>query len=247
MHKVYSEDLYKRFITENDRIKRLVIDNFRDLDDWPLYEMSEYSMVRLQDNFNCFVRDITLAMSTSKLITMKGGVYYPQPVKMYDGFGNPIVDANLIQLTRRIENRKDALEYMRSFWSRNKAISESAASGLPVLVEHRGDHWEPSWFDKKQLRKAVNMLNQNRSPVIDAMTLVSNPINEMRPIRNYIAHRNANTGLEFKKMYGNWSGRGRRHPAVILFSRVTSSKGTTISRLENWIERLNEIALKAAE
>lgn len=245
MYEVYARDICNRFIDENDRIKKLVIDKFIDIPDWPLYEISEYAIFRLQDNTSCFIRDLTLALSTSKVIGTSGAVYTPMLANKYDAYGNIIVNTNLDPIKIRVKNRKEAMDYLRNTWDRNKALAESARTGQPVQVEPKPSYWEPTWFDKKHLKKVSNQLSQNQSPILSAMSVIKNPIPEMRPIRNYIAHRNPNTGAEFRMEYGIWNGKGRRQPAILLFGRVVNAQGISVSKLENWIERLNDIAKRS--
>lgn len=75
-----------------------------------------------------------------------------------------------------IREEHDAVDLLRSRWRGGNS--------------RQPPYWEPSWFDTQQAAKALSLLRPgNTNDINAALGSSANPIDELRPLRNYVAHR----------------------------------------------------------
>lgn len=106
---------------------------------------------------------------------------------------------------------------------------------LPLLG--RNVHFEPKWAVPLEAIKAAQMLNvANFSTISASLGATNSPAEEIRPLRNFLAHRGKDT-----------AGKVRNHPSfhnqkphVLHIAAAQVQGGTT--RFENWALALKRVA-----
>jgi len=168
-------------------------------------------VVSLWDSWNRFMRGLILSCASTQVIGTSGRIYAPARVQS---------EAQTVVLLVRA--------------SKSRSNSIRAMAG------------EPSWYDQRGLADVVNELRlSNGQQIVMSVTsssvslgegfLASNPIEEVRTVRNFIAHKNDAT-LARARTY--MTGHVTNHTHELMVGGV--------SRFRQWVDTFVAIAETAA-
>lgn len=111
------------------------------------------------------------------------------------------------------------------------------------VVRGLGLRHEPNWGTAFEAVRAASALGiANLSQVSGALGATNSPANDLRILRNFIAHRNRGTALQFRTVWDAHGGTGPMRADVFLAR--TDAAGTALFAL--WVERLRLTAVAAA-
>jgi hypothetical protein len=130
-----------------------------------------------------------------------------------------------------ILTQRDALSILRSQWTK---------AGMPAW-------WEPSWFRVDAATTAVTILAPgNGSNVVAAIGSSANPIDDLRALRNFAAHRLPNTAaLADAVRVANRSGSWRQPRDIIGAVARGGAPGEVL--FDSWCRRLRVVAAAAVK
>lgn len=129
-----------------------------------------------------------------------------------------------LPLAPGIKRRKDALRVLRAVYTR-----------FP---------WEPRWIDAQACLSAANLLKiANYSTLSAGLAVTPSPVEDLRKLRNFLAHKNEGTAAEVRTTAVN-IGVGNSSDVIgILQSDPTGSGANTI---QSWIQQLQAMSEIAA-
>jgi hypothetical protein len=114
---------------------------------------------------------------------------------------------------------------------------------LRVLFSEKRRWWEPDWADQVVCIEAANRLAvANHSSISAGVGLTPSPVEDIRRVRNFLAHRQRWTAQFVAKL-----SESRGLPAVCLPERVLVSRGSGGDVLfTEWVQQLRDMARVAA-
>lgn len=134
--------------------------------------------------------------------------------------GQPIAPGPLGPITQR-----DSLTWLRARW-------QEKGKKKPF-------YWNPNWFTTKDSDRAVDLLQPtNGQDLKTALGAAANPIEDIRVLRNFIAHRGESSAGKLYPLAQGWRP-GWRQPADLVFHRPIPGVET---RFEEWCRRLRLVA-----
>jgi hypothetical protein len=106
--------------------------------------------------------------------------------------------------------------------------------------------WEPNWYSVEHAGRAITILGtSNGAEMMAAIGSSTNPIDDVRPIRNFAAHRLPATARAADAVAQNrLAGRKWRQPRDIVTSD-TGAPGATVSLYAEWCVRFKAVAVAA--
>ncbi len=121
-------------------------------------------------------------------------------------------------------------------------VGQAVAAVRVALAPNQPSFWEPRWGDARHAIRAAQVLRINNfAQVSGALGSTPSPAEEIRTLRNYMAHRNRSTATPVRELLGVT---GAIDPA--LDSYLTGLVGPLESRYSAWVRELREIALVAS-
>jgi hypothetical protein len=181
----------------------------------PYSPVDDGCVVALWDAWNRFVRELLLACSGSTTLGISGSKYYPTTTRTED--------ESIHCLCLAAKDRRTRIRSTRG---------------------------EPHWFDQGAISDMVDALGiANRSQIVSAITssgisitsgvLITNPIGEIRDIRNFIAHKNAVTLRGIKQHLNS------QHNSLSDYLHEIRLGG--VPTFGEWVDGLQAIASAAAD
>jgi hypothetical protein len=129
-----------------------------------------------------------------------------------------------LPLAPGITGRKDALKVLRTIYKR-----------FP---------WEPRWFDAQSCLGAASFLKvANYSTLSAGLAVTPSPIEDLRKLRNFLAHRNERTAAEVHAAAVNM---GIVPTSKVIEILQTVTAGLSVNVLRTWIEQLQAMSDIAA-
>jgi hypothetical protein len=122
-------------------------------------------------------------------------------------------------------HHRDAFDYLRSNWGKTRQKAK----------------WEPDWHEVAHSFKAIDLLQpSNANDVKAALGASANPVSEVRPIRNFVAHRGEGSAAKVLALHprGQW-----RQPRDIVTVVIPGTGGSL--RFEEWCRRFSVVARSA--
>ena len=116
---------------------------------------------------------------------------------------------------------------------------------IPMLKKSYGNRWrfEPKWFFATKCLDAANRLKiQNYNIISGALGSTNSPVEELRVVRNYMAHRSISAADEIRAQL--WWNPKIKLDVYDLSGRMVTG-GTTA--MENWVYRLRIVAEAAIQ
>ena len=115
---------------------------------------------------------------------------------------------------------------------------------VPYLIStYKKKKYEPSWAVPSECIDAVNRLNiQNKSTIINAFGSTNSPIEEIRLVRNFFAHRGEFSANSIRQ--SAWWQRNIDLDAMGLLYRQTYGG---VSVFQRWIGKLEIVAMAAIQ
>ncbi|MGE3842703.1 MAG: hypothetical protein AB7I50_14090 [Vicinamibacterales bacterium] len=121
---------------------------------------------------------------------------------------------------------RDARQLLKSKWS---------AKGM-------GKDWEPAWTSRDEAGRAIQILQPlNANDIMTALGASTNPITEVKPLRNFVAHRGHVSADKLEVLAGSWSVTWRQPSDLCL------RDGTGLYRFEQWCIRFQAVANAAVK
>jgi hypothetical protein len=103
-------------------------------------------------------------------------------------------------------------------------------------------YWEPSWFDQNHANIAIDLLDpSNGADLKTALNANTNPIEDVRPTRNFAAHRSERSATRFGPKAQSWLP-GWQQPHQVVRQRLA---GETL--FEEWCRRFLAVANAAVQ
>lgn len=125
-------------------------------------------------------------------------------------------------------NQEDAMSLIRGKWSPPRA---------------KPSYWEPSWFDFKQMDRALTILDpSNRADIASAVGARNNPAESLRALRNFCAHRGISSSRKLLADSTSWAPLGWRNPLELAFR--TYPRGLS-SPFHDWCDGFELVARAA--
>jgi len=207
------EDLRDEFVRRADGLVTL-LNHSRSSGTLDRQAASEYCAIQLQDTWTRFCRDLIVGASL-------GNARF--------GPSSPRAGQNLAPGALGVLSVGEALAELRRTW-------KSGSSVQPPW-------WEPRWFDTGQSTRALNILRpSNRNEIDAALNSSTNPIEDLRPVRNYVAHRGASTAGDIAAVARRSGLAEWRQPADI----INHSRAGAIV-FDEWVRRFSAVATAAVK
>lgn len=128
-----------------------------------------------------------------------------------------------------VTNRRSALLRIRVFYGENRSW------------------WEPGWHDPTHAARASTALAITNAPTVTAAFGASaNPIEEVRWVRNFVAHRGPATADRCEQIGANYHVADSGSPSAIATHLVPTASNAQSLLFEVWCGRLRSIARAAA-
>jgi hypothetical protein len=170
---------------------------------------AEFCVVRLQDSWTRFVRDLVVRSALGNACRSGGARILPGPLG--------------------IMRQRSAMTTLRTNW--------------PVGGT-KPHYWEPKWFATKDSGRAVDVLQPtNGLDIKTALGAATNPIEDIRAVRNFIAHRGEPSASELDRKAHAWRPDWRQ-PADLVLNRPGAGLET---RFEEWCRRLRLVGAAAVK
>lgn len=129
-----------------------------------------------------------------------------------------------LPLAPGIRGRKDALKILRTVYYK-----------FP---------WEPRWIDAQASLRAASLLKvANYSTISAGIAVTPSPLEDLRRLRNFLAHRNEGTATEVHNTAVNL-GVAPTSNVIAILQSVTSDPTSNV--LQTWIEQLEAMSQIAA-
>jgi hypothetical protein len=126
--------------------------------------------------------------------------------------------------------QRDAFAYLRANWGK---------------VQQKPS-WEPDWHEVGNANKAIDVLGpRNANDLKAAFGAGSNPITDVRPVRNFIAHRGENTGARVQAVAAHYHIPDWRQPRDIVNLVIPGTGGTVL--FDEWCRRFVATATAAVQ
>jgi hypothetical protein len=123
---------------------------------------------------------------------------------------------------------RDAFDYLRLNWGRTM----------------QKQLWEPDWHETSHASRAIDVLRPpNGNDLKTAFGASANPITEVRPVRNFVAHRGRRTAASIEPVARHYAGPDWRQPRDILNVVIPGSGGVVV--FEEWCRRFRAVAAAA--
>ncbi len=107
-------------------------------------------------------------------------------------------------------------------------------------------YFEPSWYSPDHTSRAIQVLQPNNGNDINtAIGSRNNPIEELRAVRNFAAHRGHTSAGALQPLASAWLPSWRQ-PSDLLLQALTIP-GTTESRFTQWSRRFRLVAAAAVK
>jgi hypothetical protein len=162
----------------------------------------EMSVVRLQDSWSRFCRELVIISASERPVTAAG---------------------TLVPLAPGISRRSDALNALHVVYTRPP--------------------YEPKWFDAQACLRAASILRLNNyASVSGGIGVTPSPLDDLRALRNFLAHRSQMTATGVRDTAIRNSLPPKSGVIAILQSDSTNP-GMTILQL--WVKQLQTMALIA--
>jgi len=119
-----------------------------------------------------------------------------------------------------------------------------AVSAVRKAFSRGGSVWEPQWASAADAVKAAVALRiANRAQVTAGLGASPNPDEDLRLVRNFIAHRNIRTALDLRRLRGRLGA----PPGDLVDSLLGMPSPPYSSLFERWIEELISIGAVASK
>ena len=130
-----------------------------------------------------------------------------------------------------LKTQKMALDYLRENWPNRR---EQPA------------WWEPKWFDETDAGRAATVLRiSNETGVMAAIASTTNPIDEVRVVRNFASHRLPHTAQEAASVATGLGVLAWQQPADIVGHTFVSSDGNRETVFSTWCRRFASVSRAA--
>jgi hypothetical protein len=107
----------------------------------------------------------------------------------------------------------------------------------------QGKLWEPNWYDQGDGARAASLLDpSNRTTITGALGAATNPIEDLRWVRNYCAHRGRQAARGIEKRHGSRSV-WRTPYAIVSAPRPAPD----LTQLGEWVHRFHVVAAAATK
>lgn len=105
-----------------------------------------------------------------------------------------------------------------------------------------GKDWEPAWTSRDDAGRALQILQPlNSNDIMTALGASTNPIAEVKPLRNFVAHRGHVSARKLDVLAGSWGATWRQPSDLCL------RDGAGIYRFEQWCARFQAVANAAVK
>lgn len=140
--------------------------------------------------------------------------------------------------SHRLKNIAEVYDLLRNNWM-----------GGSGQRSRKPSYWEPNWYDPSHVSTCLMILRLSNPNIGGAIGLPTNPIQELRPLRNYVAHRGKETRLELEKILvdpaasvsrvfgGVWN-----QPIDIISIQTDPTRSPNATVFSEWIERFKVVA-----
>jgi hypothetical protein len=125
-----------------------------------------------------------------------------------------------------IRSSNTALDAIRRTWP-NRSRPQAA-------------YWEPSWYDIRHVAHVDRILGLRNRDIISGLEDALNPIEEVKMLRNFIAHRGHTSSPEMREL-SNRLGLRSVKPLGIITAQHWDGGGRSV--MENWLRNFNIVAL----
>jgi uncharacterized protein YfkK (UPF0435 family) len=174
--------------------------------------ISEYCVVQLQDCWTRFTRDLIVFAS------LGNASFGPLSSRAGQILGPGVLG---------VQTFADAVTILRSRWT-------SGGGSKPPW-------WEPRWFDQRDAIQALKILQPvNGNDINAALGSSANPIEDLRAVRNFVAHRGATSAPRMRAVAQSVGSLGWAQPADVV---NTSQAGVVV--FDSWVARLSAVATAA--
>jgi hypothetical protein len=130
------------------------------------------------------------------------------------------VGGTRLPLAPGITGRKDVLRVLRTVYTK-----------FP---------WEPRWIDPQSCLKAANILKiPNYATVSSGLAVSPSPVEDLRKLRNFLAHRNEGTAAEVHTAASNI---GIAPTANVIGILQSVPAGSGLNVLRTWVEQLQTMS-----
>lgn len=168
-------------------------------------EINDYSVVALQDAWTRFVRDLILSSATGRARGRDSAAGLASCIG--PGKHGPLAEA-------------ESLQILQATWGKKR----------------KGPLWEPHWYDQQESARAVRLLDlQNATIITGGLGAITNPIEELRCVRNFAAHRGRQAARSIEMVHGP-----RRHWRRL--SRIVESPRASGTQLHQWVGQFCAVA-----
>jgi len=108
-------------------------------------------------------------------------------------------------------------------------------------------YFEPNWYNFDHTSKAIQVLQPNNGNDINtAVGSLNNPIEELRAVRNFAAHRGHISASSLQQVAAVWLPNWRQ-PSDLLLQAVADPQGKPEARLRQWSRRFRLVAAAAVK
>lgn len=121
------------------------------------------------------------------------------------------------------------------------ASAVAALRATYVGTAKKSKYWEPKWFDPVQALDAAKRLGVPNLPTLSAgLGLTPSPLDELRAVRNYFAHRGPESCDRLQPFLG------ARATVALVHQHVSAPTLAGVPQLVRWVHELDTMAWAAA-